>query len=298
MIKKIIFLFFTIFFIAHSSEIKKDVYANYVSDDYSKKNKGYDWVVVSLKNIDKHKARVSIKSRADKKKPTCTFDDIVYKNGNNLFTSYKDGKTILFEVKENSLFIKAESEKDENYLYYFCSGGASLAGEYKRLNEEIDKKQISKISYSNTLIYDKYTFFIEQKKNTLSIFSPDLKYSNKAILQDIEGEIIYSEIADINSDGFPEVYIYTNSLKNGKIYANTIAYSVNGGLSMSDIYLPPLNSDKKAFENYEGNDEFAVVEGTLVRRFPIKDNKTKQIQYKLRAGEASWQLKIDKILEY
>lgn len=276
----------------------KSIYTNYVSTDYSKKDEGYDWVMVSLKEIDTHKARVSIKSRADKKKPTCTFDDIVYKKDNNQFVSYKDEKTILFEVKDDYLFIKGESKTDENFLYYFCSGGATLKGEYKRLNENIDKNQIDKISYSNTLTYGKYTFFINQKNNVLSIFSPDLKYSNKAILEDIEGEIIYSEISDLNSDSYPEVYIYTNISKNGKIYANTIAYSVNGGVSMSNIYLASLAYDKKNFENYQGGDEFRVVENRLIRRFPIKNNKTKQIQYKLIQGEASWQLKIDKIIEY
>ena len=85
---------------------KKNIYTNYVSVDYSKKDEGYDWVMVSLKDIDTHKARVSIKSRADKKKPTCTFDDIVYKKDNNQFVSYKDEKTILFEVKDDYLFIK------------------------------------------------------------------------------------------------------------------------------------------------------------------------------------------------
>jgi hypothetical protein len=27
-------------------------------------------------------------------------------------------------------------------LYFFCNGGASLAGTYKKINEELDQKQI------------------------------------------------------------------------------------------------------------------------------------------------------------
>ena len=146
--------------------------------------------------------------------------------------------------------------------------------------------------------YNQYMFFIEESNNTISIFSPNLKYSNKPILKKIDGEIIYSEIADMNSDGNPEIYIYTNSLKDKRNYAELTAFSVNNGVSLSEIYLESLNENKKAFENFEGNDEFRVVETTLVRRFPIKGNKTKQIQYKLISGEASWQLKVDKILEY
>ena len=49
-----------------------------------------------------------------------------------------------------------------------------------------------------------------------------------------------------------------------------------------------------------GHDEFTVMENSLVRRFPIyKKNDsnakptggTRQIEYKLKMGEASWQLK-------
>lgn len=272
--------------------------SNYVSESYLKKDMGYDWVSVSLKDIDSYNVKISIKSRADRKKPTCTFDDIVSKSLDNEFISYKNGKKIIFSLKDDILSIKGENIEDENILYYFCSGGASLKGEYKRLYEPLDKKQIDKRNYVNTLSYNQYMFFIEESDNTMSIFSPNLKYSNKPILKKIEGEIIYSEIADINSDGNPEIYIYTNSLRNKKNYDKVIVFSVNNGVSLSEIYLESLSENKKAFENFEGNDEFRVVENSLVRRFPIKENKTKQIQYKLIPGEASWQLKVDKILEY
>ena len=39
--------------------------SNYVSESYFKKDMGYDWVSVSLKDIDAHNAKISIKSRAD-----------------------------------------------------------------------------------------------------------------------------------------------------------------------------------------------------------------------------------------
>jgi len=56
-----------------------------------------------------------------------------------------------------------------------------------------------------------------------------------------------------------------------------------------------------------GHDEFAVIENTLVQRFPIykkgdsnakPTGKTRQVQYKITAEEAGWTLKIDKVLEY
>ena len=282
-----------------AEELKQNMSSSYyVSDSYFKKNEGYDWVLVSLKQINDFEIKVSVRSRADKKKPTCTFDDILYKRENNIYASYKEGKTILFKISDNSLSIEGGSAEDENILHYFCSGGATLKGEYKKLEGEIDKKQIDKTIYINSLTYNGFRFFVEQKANKVSIFSPNLKYGKESIINKIEGNIVFSEIADLNADGSPEVYMYIENQKENRGYSSLLAYSVNKGLSMSEIYLAPLSHDKKAFDKYEGNDEFRVVENTLIRRFPIKDNKTKQIQYKLVAGEASWQLKIDKIMEY
>lgn len=282
-----------------AEELKQNMSSSYyVSDSYFKKNEGYDWVSISLKQINDFEIKVSVRSRADKKKPTCTFDDILHKRENNIYASYKEGKTILFKISDNSLSIEGGSAEDENILYYFCSGGATLKGEYKKLEGEIDKKQIDKTIYINSLTYNGFRFLIEQKANKVSIFSPNLKYGKESIINKIEGNIVFSEIADLNADGSPEVYMYIENQKENRVYSSLLAYSVNNGLSMSEIYLAPLSHDKKAFDKYEGNDEFRVVENTLIRRFPIKDNKTKQIQYKLVAGEATWQLKIDKVMEY
>jgi len=58
---------------------------------------------------------------------------------------------------------------------------------------------------------------------------------------------------------------------------------------------------------YMGHDEFAVVESSLARRFPIykkgdsNANPTggmRQLQYKLVPGEATWQLKLVNSTEF
>ena len=70
-----------------------------------------------------------------------------------------------------------------------------------------------------------------------------------------------------------------------------------GRRSLSSIHLPELTG--KAAEGYQGHDEFAVEELSLVRRFPSyrpgdsnakPTGGTHQISYKLVPGEASWQL--------
>ena len=76
---------------------------------------------------------------------------------------------------------------------------------------------------------------------------------------------------------------------------------------MSLVYLPSISDAPELSSGYMGHDEFAMVESTLVRRFPIyltgdsnaaPTGGTRQIQYKLVDGEASRRLEVDKVIDY
>jgi hypothetical protein len=121
-----------------------------------------------------------------------------------------------------------------------------------------------------------------------------------------DGTIGNVEVADLDANGYPEIYIYVTSAGSGS-YGSLIAYASNRNLSISDIYLPPLEDDPAAVKGYMGHDEFAVVENSLVRRFPIyldgdmnaaPSGGTRQVQYHLVAGEAGWRLEPYKVVEY
>ena len=142
--------------------------------------------------------------------------------------------------------------------------------------------------------------------NQLSIKSAGLEIDNKAIDIDIDGTVTGAEIADIDSDGWPEIYIYISSAGSGS-YGSLVAYAVNKGKSISGIYLPPLGDDKINSAGYMGHDEFAVVENLLARRFPVylkgdtnakPTGGTRQLKYKLTQGEASWVLELDRVAEF
>jgi hypothetical protein len=142
--------------------------------------------------------------------------------------------------------------------------------------------------------------------NTLSIQPSGLKADNTLIERQIEGIVTGVDVADLNVDGSPELYVYVTSAGSGS-HGSLVAYASNKGKSLTEIYLPPIEEDKAAAQGYMGHDEFAVVENTLVRRFPVyKDGDTnsqptrgtRQIQYKLKAGEAGWLLRPDKIVNY
>lgn len=137
--------------------------------------------------------------------------------------------------------------------------------------------------------------------NELVIAPGGLEIDNSVITREIDGLVTGAEIADMNGDGSPEIYIYVHSAGSGS-YGDLIAYSANNKKSLSAIYLPPLEEQASNLSGYMGHDEFAVVEGRLLRRFPVyvegdtNANPTggiRQIQYKLTSGEASWSLKLE-----
>ncbi len=157
--------------------------------------------------------------------------------------------------------------------------------------------------FDQTLFYQSINFHVTSANvgslNQLRIEPKGLKGDNKPIEKEIDGTVTGAEVADLNADGSPEVYVYATSAGSGS-YGSLVAYAANKGKSLSEIHLPSLQDDAKAAKGYRGHDEFKIVENSLVRRFPVYRDKdtnaqptggTRQIKYKLKAGEAGWVLK-------
>jgi hypothetical protein len=157
--------------------------------------------------------------------------------------------------------------------------------------------------FSQKLSLHGINFAISSQGNTLRIVPSGLKKDNSPIERTIEGIVTGADIGDINVDKSPEIYIYVKT----KDSASLIAYSANKRKSLSEIYLPPFTDDPKLAKGFRGGSEIALVENVVAQRFPIyKDGDTdgkpsggtRQLQYKLKAGEAGWLLKLDKTVEY
>jgi hypothetical protein len=142
--------------------------------------------------------------------------------------------------------------------------------------------------------------------NTLTITPSGLAEVNDVITREIDGTVTNAEVADINADMSPEIYVWVNSAGSGS-YATPIGYSANNKKSLSEIYFPPVSDDAVNSKGYMGHDDFAVVEGVIVQRFPLygegdsnakPSGKTRQLQYKLTPGEAGWVMKLDSVTEF
>ena len=117
------------------------------------------------------------------------------------------------------------------------------------------------------------------------------------VKQELLGSLTGSEVEDLNSDGRPELLLYVTSAGSGS-YGSVLAWSASKGHTLLPITMPDLSD--KLTQGYMGHDQFAVVETTLMRRFPIyrpgdtnakPTGGTRQISYKLVAGEAGFLFK-------
>ena len=229
---------------------------------------------------------------------------IIHKTVSNnlILKDMKYLKTIFLTISIASTIIACKNEQGKS--------NTEKNGIEKTSNVENSVQEEQKTIFQKILSLQNISFDIktsgEGSISQLSIQPKGLEIDNQKIVLEIDGQVVNAEIEDLNSDGFPEILIYTISAGSGS-YGNVIGYSVNNGKSISQIYFPELFETKEAGIGYMGHDEFAIVETSLVRRFPIyRDGDTnnnptggtRQIQYKLKDGEASRLFIIDKISAY
>jgi len=286
---------------------KTDVTGNFVSDSYAKRSEGYDWVSVAVtKNNSNNDLSIKVRSRADRKKPTCTLDATVQKVNDSIYQTQIEGKTILFQFSADKLSIHTKNETDKSILNFYCSGGASLEGIYKRIAEPLDAEQIDKTQFSKVLNLQGIGFNIssvtKNGKNQFTVFTFGLPYNYNETFDINKEQIVNAKVEDLNSDGSPELVIFTQNQDEQKRMM-VYGFSVNNRKSISQVYFQRTEENIKINNGYNGNDEFTLIETFLTQRFPIyengsKTNKMRQIQYKLVDGEASRRFEVVKQREY
>ena len=252
--KKALILFcitFTVIACKEKITVKEIVFeGNYVSKSYEKRAEGYDWIAVMISKIDTEKIAIRIRSRADKKKPSCTFDATAIKVNDSVYKAIVKEKAVLIKQEKNTITITTENKKDIDILNFFCSGGASIAQTYTKILVDFDQSQLDKTAFHKSLSLQNIHFFIRSeikgKQEKITITPAGLSIINRKETVIIDGRITSAEIEDLNSDGSPELLIYTKNNTKG----NVICYSVNNGKSMSQVYFPEIENDKTINEGY------------------------------------------------
>lgn len=140
-----------------------------------------------------------------------------------------------------------------------------------------------------------------QSLSTIEITSSGFVYNLDNTVEDSDPikEVI---IADLDSNGFDEMYIITVSSGSGS-YGGILAFASNRDISVTMINFPQIQEGDTKFQGYMGHDSFRVVNNKLLRTFPVYRPKDKQgspggvmrsLAYGLYPGEAMWQLRIVK----
>lgn len=179
-------------------------------------------------------------------------------------------------------------------LLFFCLGlpGCATAGAFDQ-------------SFARQGLRFRVTCANDSSINTLSIIPDGLTVANDPVALVISGTVAGADMADLNADGFPELYIYVASVGSGS-YGELIAYGSNRNKSLTPIYLPPLMQNETLAKGYMGHDSFSIGDGVLQHRFPLYregDSNAaptgghRQIHYKLTAGGSGWVLEIEQVVD-
>ena len=112
-------------------------------------------------------------------------------------------------------------------------------------------------------------------------------------------------VADLDGNGFDEIYIITTAAGSGS-YGNILGFASNKDKSLSMIHFPGMREGNAHFDGYMGHDTFKIEGRKIVRIFPIynkgdtNQNPTggrRKLVYGLGPGEAMWQLRIEKSIK-
>jgi hypothetical protein len=115
--------------------------------------------------------------------------------------------------------------------------------------------------------------------NELSVRPVGFDGSAREVAFPLRGRLLKAEIDDLNSDGYPDLvlYIYTDS---AAVFGTVYAFLSEANKSITGCVLPDPMMNGKINSGYKGHDQFILMEGNLLQKFPIykpgddKDNPT------------------------
>lgn len=136
---------------------------------------------------------------------------------------------------------------------------------------------------------------VGQSLSTIGIKSRGFEQELNELINDVD-PISAVLVADLNRDGFDEIYIILTAAGSGS-YGSVIGFASNNDKSLSQIHIPDHEQDDLLFADYHGHDMFSIDDNKLLRIFPVYSSDSidvkRRIYYVLKPGEAAWQLEIE-----
>jgi hypothetical protein len=122
----------------------------------------------------------------------------------------------------------------------------------------------------------------------------------------VKGRIERVEVEDFNNDGFPDMIMFSRGGPNPNDYVTVYTVLSAENKSFVPVFFPDLLDDAKLRDGYKGHDEFSLMEGMIMRTFPIyksddaPDKPTggkRSVQYKLFSIEGGYRFKVIRSFE-
>jgi hypothetical protein len=138
--------------------------------------------------------------------------------------------------------------------------------------------------------------------NALVVTPSGLQIDNRPQRGPVDGTVGSAELADLDRDGSPELYIGITAAGSGAA-GSLLGFAANRRKSLSFVALPDLDLAAPEAQGYLGHDWFSVDGDRLVRRFPVylpgdadatPTGGSRALFYQLAPGEAGWQLVLDR----
>ncbi|HPH37358.1 MAG TPA: hypothetical protein PL108_06835 [Sediminibacterium sp.] len=175
----------------------------------------------------------------------------------------------------------------KSFLLFIClwmAFGTSIYGQVKKIDTTMKLGNIGfKLVCSNK----------NEDKNFVTVSPIGFGSGARDVSFEVKGRIRKAEVDDLNNDFYPDMvmYVYTND-PNDK--GTVVGISSIKNETLAGIGFPDIVDDPKLRTGYKGFDTFMLMEGTLMRRFPVytadsigaqRTGMYRQIQYKVALGD-------------
>jgi len=154
--------------------------------------------------------------------------------------------------------------------------------------------------FDKSASYETITFRVTSPQaaegNSFTITPAGLSVSNEPITMQVNGKVTEVMAQDIDGDNSPEATVIFETAKGHRLAK---VFTTFAGKSFGEVNFPEPEG-KGLFDGYQGGDEYEMMENTFVRRFPLHGQaaKTRQLQFKLKPGEAMKRLVFDRQSDY
>lgn len=157
-------------------------------------------------------------------------------------------------------------------------------------------------AFEKTLALQGIRFRVVARDGRIVVRPEGLERVNDPVEASFAGSVTDAEVADLDADGSPELYVYATG-PGDPPKGTVVGWSSNRRRSLSAISIASPDEDPARFAGYRGGDAFTVLEGRLGRRFAVfgddgkPTGRLRQLEYRLEPGEAGWKLVVDKVTD-